>query len=357
MNEATQELGAGDIDARIEAALNPQDAQEPQEQPKDAAPEVEETEVQETEVKDETPEKEKEEKASDETEDAIEEFELDADELAGLLGVEGENVFVNDEGEIAFKTKVDGEVGQAKLADLVKSYQLESHITKKSMQLAEERKAFEAEAQQKQNALAERLATVDQITQSAEQQLMREFEGIDWAGLKENDPGRYAAMYTDFAAKNQQLQQMKANASQIVEQAQQEQFQAEQAQRQKLYQEQNELLLAANPTWIDASTRQAETKQIIDYAKTVGFEESEVMNVLDHRVIRVLQDAAKATQAATKAEVVKKKVKRVPKIMRAGAKTNKESVEKSAQAKRVARLKRTGSDADLEAVLADRISL
>ena len=355
MNEATQ-TGAESIEARIAAALEePQDApaeEETSQEPEQSEPEqVEEAEAEsEEQTSEEEPEGE-----SETEEDAAEEYELDAEGLAEILGTEGDNVLIDEDGAISFKTKVDGETSTAKLADLVKSYQLEGHLNKKSMALADERKAFEAEVQTQQNALAERLAVVDQYTQRAEETLMREYKGVDWERLKTEDPGRYAQLQTDYGMAYNELQQIKGNASQVVEQARQEALKGEQAQRAKLYQEQNELLLAQNPGWADPQVRAADVARITEYAVSVGFTPDEIENVLDARVVRLLQDAAKASQVKTKADVVKKKVKRAPKIMKPGAKVSKSASAQQQAQKKLAKLKQSGDVHDLANILMDRI--
>ncbi len=364
MNEATQ-TGAESIEARIAAALddnnetpmNPQEPSEAEEkQPIDekAGEGSEEPEQPEdTESKEEESEGEE----TSEPEDAVEEYELDAGGLAEILGIEGEHVNVDDDGQITFRTKIDGEVSQAKLADLVKSYQLEGHLNKKSMSLAEERKAFEAEAQSQKQALMDRLEIADHMTQAAEKSLLQEYEAVKWDELKENDPGRYAAMQQDFGMRYQQIQQIKGGAAEIAQQAQQERLQQEQAQRNKLYQEQNELLLAANPSWNNPEIRQAETEKIVEYAKSVGFTDDEVVNVLDARVVRILLDAVKAKDTQSKVEVVKKKVKRVPKIMRPGSQANKQAQSQRNTEKKLTKLRKSGDDGALTDVLWDRISV
>jgi len=72
--------------------------------------------------------------------DAEETIQLDADQFAQLLGIDSEDVLVNDEGEIRFKTKVDGQEGDATPQDAHKRYQQDANLTNRGKKLAEAEK-------------------------------------------------------------------------------------------------------------------------------------------------------------------------------------------------------------------------
>ena len=50
---------------------------------------------------------------------------LEAEQLADLLGLDPDNLVVDDEGRVSLKTKVNGEESAATLKDVLKGYQLE----------------------------------------------------------------------------------------------------------------------------------------------------------------------------------------------------------------------------------------
>lgn len=352
MSEATQP-GAESIESRIEAAIFGDDAQEPEAVEAQAGEEAEAVSVDAEESEGEAQAEPDDETSEDqdEPEDATDEVELDAESLAGVLGLDADSVVIDDDGNISFKTKIDGDIGTAKLADLVKSYQIEGHLTKKSMALAEERKAFDSKMQEYQQQVAERLAVVDQYTSQAEQQLLAEYQSVNWQQLRNEDPGRYAQLQQDFGLKAQQLQQIKGNAAQFVAQEREKQQAAIAQQAQKMLQQEQELMLADNPSWADPKAMASEVSAMVELGKEHGFSEQEVRSIRDHRMIRLFKLAvagANATKAAQ--QISAKKVKKVPKVLRAGKQTT--QAEKSeVKAKSLRARVRKGDEAALDELL------
>ncbi len=340
--EATQ-VGAEDpIIAAIDERMSPVEIQE--------EPEANQEE---TEAVAETPEVETPEDIPED--EAVEEYELDAAAVASMLDIEEDSIAISDDGKISLNTKIDGESGRANLAELLKSYQLEGHVNKRSMELADQRKQFDTERETAVQAFNERLTVVDQLITQNENQILAEYQGINWAELEANDPGRFAAMQQKYGVRYQQVQQAKEQANQVLARQRQEMAQRQgQAQQQVLSQE-REALVAARPSWSDQAAFETDRAAIIDYGKTHGLTEEELMGITDHRFLLILDDARKVGQIQKKAEIAKKKVKRVPKVLKPGAAQSKQQQRKTKQSTLRQQVKKTGSIDDVAALLLDRM--
>jgi len=151
--DATNE-GASVKEAAMALLADEKALEEKQQEPTEDSPieESSETEVESGEV-----ESSEVETTEDSSEDAAEEDAesgegIDLDELRALI----------KDNDIPLTVKVDGNEAEVPLSDILKSYQSYQSVNNRSMQLAEERKAFEAESQQKLSLLEERATQMDQ---------------------------------------------------------------------------------------------------------------------------------------------------------------------------------------------------
>ena len=196
--------------------------------------------------------------------------------------------------ELPVTVKVGGKESQVKLAELLKSHQLESDYTQKTQQLAEQRRGFEqAQAQQRQ-AMQEHLQRAEGLANIAYQQLMGEFQGVDWNQLRATDPTNWAVKAQEFQLKNAAIQQQLGTIQQ----------QRQQLIAQSLPQE-REKMLQMVPEWQDPKNFESAREAISKYAPTRGITPAELGGLYDHRFMAILHDASRA--AALQAELTQLK--------------------------------------------------
>jgi thiol:disulfide interchange protein len=166
------------------------------EQPTEKEEDTQEAEVEETDV----------ELEAEETEET-EEVELAEEETEDESKIEDEEVV---EEEQTFTIKAAGEEKEVTLDELKKSYQLGSDYTKKTQEVAEQRKVIEQEAK----AIIEARKVRDdyaQKLQAVEQFLTGTNDSPeDLAAMKENDPIGYAVKVAEMTEKKEQLQQVQS---------------------------------------------------------------------------------------------------------------------------------------------------
>jgi hypothetical protein len=240
--------------------------------------------------------------------------------------------------------KIDGKEMQVPLADVLKSYQLEGHVNNKSIEVSNQKAALEQERQQWQQATQQALHQHQAMGNLALQMLNHDYQKIDWNSLRVNNPAEFAALQTEFGQRQQQIQ----GFLQQVDQAKQhETIQQQQARQQALAQE-NDKLLSARSEWRDPQAFSKARDQIAQYARSVGFQDAELSQIFDHRIMLVLDDAARyrALQAATPQAL--KQVRQAPPMAKPGSRVDSNpSVAKRQQV--MDRLGRNPRDQDAQA--------
>lgn len=308
-DEATTQQGVAqpaDVEARFEQAATGLMGQDPPSE-EDAAPEQAATEqdVAPEQKEDETP------------------TYADLDEFLAAQKVDPES-FRN----LNVKVKVDGKEEAIPLSDVIKSFQLERHVNNKSIQLSEQQKQLESHHQQAVQQLQQQFAQAQQVAQIAHQQLLHEYNAVDWNALRAQDPGQYAALHTEFQQRQGQIGQ----AMQAIQQQQDMQAQQQQQQLAATIEQQRQLMLEKNPEWRDQGKFTEARSSMMNYAKQIGFSDAELGQVFDHRLMRVLHDAAsyQALQAA-KPETLKR-IRQAPPMAKAGTRqtTDPQSVQREA---------------------------
>jgi hypothetical protein len=295
------------------------------EQPTEKEEDTQEAEVEETEVEPEA--EEVEEEAKEETEDDSE--------------IEDEEVV---EEEQTFTIKAAGEEKEVTLDELKKSYQLGSDYTKKTQEVAEQRKVIDQEAK----AIIEARKVRDEYAQrlkSVEEFLVGSNESKEnLAELKENDPIGYAVKVAEMTEKKEQLQLLQAEQQRIAQQQNSDRS----ANMQKYVEQEAQKLAQSLPEFSDNTKGEQVRNEIRNYGKKVGFTDEELSSVYDSRHVLVLHKAAQYDKLMAGKAGVKKKVANAPKMVKGGAKVKQSVTDK--QKKLQQRLLQTGDARDAASI-------
>ena len=244
--------------------------------------------------------------------------------------------------------KIDGKDVEVPLDELKKGYQRHADYTRKTMEVAETRKAAEAQAQQAQQ---ERI-TYAQNLQRMQAQLegaLQEQKETDWQALLNSDPVEYLRQQHQAQARQAALQENLAEQQKLAAY-----FQAEQAEAQKRHlEQQQEALLAKLPEWKDEAKAKADKSALRDYLLEQGFAAAEVSNVADARAVVMARKAMLYDKMIEKAKAATKKVATLPaKVERPGVGESQRLDKRSSAFQRLAR---SGSVEDAASVIAGLI--
>ena len=248
------------------------------------------------------------------------------------------------EEEQTFTIKAAGEEKEVTLDELKKSYQLGSDYTKKTQEVAEQRKVIEQEAK----AIIEARKVRDDYQtklQAIEQFLTGTNDNpAELTAMKENDPVGYAVKVAEMTEKKEQLQTVQAERARLAQEQQTE----SQAQMQKFVEQEQIKLAESLPEFSDKTKGEQVRNDIRSYGKKVGFTDEELSQVYDSRHVLVLHKAAQYDKLMAGKAGVKKKVAKAPKTVKSGAKVKQNVTD--IQKKQLKKLQQTGSARDAAAI-------
>lgn len=197
-----------------------------------------------------------------------------------------------DEG---LKLKVSKDAA-AKLKELREGALRQADYTRKTQELAEQRRAFQQEREQfgqlSESELAAR-AEVHSIDAA-----LKEYQQIDWRTWQERDPVNAAKAFTEY----QLLKDQRQVAAGKYSQAHTERTLQQQREAAERLQQGQEVLAKEIPGW-----GEDKAKALLDFGqKQLGFSAEELNAIDDPRVIVALHYASEGVQARTKQQAVQR---------------------------------------------------
>ena len=249
-----------------------------------------------------------------------------------------------------YKVIIDGEEVEVSLDELQKGYSRQSDYTRKTQQLAQQRK----EAEALQQDYAQRVQQLNQFAQQIQQQPdipepQWTSDPQAWERLRHEDPVQF--VLEKDAARDRQLARQERQQQMQYLQSEQQQLQQQQfaqhldTQRQQL----NELI----PAWSDKETAKAEKAELRKWASDAyGLTEQDLSQAYDARLVKILYDAWTANKTTSQAKQQLKKspestVKTAPKMGRNFTPTDEGA---SRLKKSMQRLQKSGKNQDAVAV-------
>ena len=331
----------GSVTEAQEALLGLMEPEEEKPQEEEAQP-TEEEESQ-PEGEDESFEEDSEEEAEEED---VEESEEESKETEG------------EEEEELYAVTVNGEEVAVSLDELLSGYSRQSDYTRKTQEIANDRKEMEslqgqynsqmATIQQERQHYMEALQGI--ITNSASG--LSKYSDVDWENLKETDPIEYVTKREELRQSQEKVQALQREQHQTHQRHQHE----AQNMRAQIVQEEFGKLVEKLPEWGEEDKQKEIASGIRSYASTQGFTEEELNSLVDHRSLLVLMKAQKYDKLQ-KSNVKSKKLKNKPRVIRAGAGTSTKRSDKSKRTAQMKRLQKTGKIKDASELFEDFIEI
>lgn len=204
-----------------------------------------------------------------------------------------------ESGESRYRVKVNGEELEVTLDELQKGYMMGKDYTQKTMHLSEQRKAIEA-----------KVAEIDASLNDARDVMNLEVDWLDSEEakeLREYDPDEYLKKFERIKTKVDKFQKLQSKRE---------------AERAAMYQQylakEQEQLRQKVPEWLDEATVQREYPKIAETLTKLGFHESELNAISDHRLMVLARKAMLWDQIQSQ-DISGKKVKAAPKSSSPGA--------------------------------------
>ena len=241
-----------------------------------------------TEEVEEQQEEQVEEVEEEAVEDVVEdEYDIDEDieETEEEVELDEQESFEEEEQPQVYSVKIDGQEQKVTLQELQQGYSRQQDYTRKTQELSQQRKDFEAQ----QAELAKKDAIYKELLPRMEQSLEGELANEpDWKSLYESDPIAYVREKDVWNEKKEKFKAVQAEQQRL----QQEQLTSQQAEIQKAVELGNQKLLEAVPEWKDADVALKEKQSIAKYAMDVlGYSQDEINQVYDYRALLGLRGA------------------------------------------------------------------
>lgn len=278
--------------------------------------------------------------------DKATEPQLSTSDLAKYLGIDEAALDLDEDGTVKLKTKVDGVEGAAKLQDLLKSYQLQEHVDKKSREASEREKALTVRQQEVEQHVAKRLEYAENLVNVAAQDMMREFQSINWPELEQINPGHAALLRQKFNDRQAQLRQVH---EQVEQNKQQMQYKAVESHRENIAKEAQKLTQMI-PEWSDPAVVQKESQEIRQWALKNGFEQQELDTLIGARHVAVLRAAMLNDKLRQSKPVIENRVRTAPKLVKPGQAPT-DTAEAQVRSLKQSVVKSGGKNGSLEAFL------
>ena len=236
-----------------------------------------------------------------------------------------------------YRVTVDGNEIEVTQDELLNGYSRQQDYTRKTQELANQRKTIEQQAQE----LQQRDAIYAQLLPKMEAQLKGELVNEpDWNSLYDDDPIAYVREKQIWDEKKEKLTAVSAEQQRL----QQEAYAQQQQQIAYIVQEGQQRILQIIPEWKNAEIASKEKSAIRDYGINVlGYSAQEMDAIYDYRALLGLRNAwlNSKTVEATK----KKPTQKAPaRVARPGSTSRKKSLAPAQRAKQV--LAKTGKVQD-----------
>jgi len=306
--EQSQELS---IEDRFQNLLAPEQEEPQQQDNEEEATEAEEVETQE----------------GDEPDEQVEAEEEEAEPDLVEIEVDGESYKVPE----ALKDKI----------------MLQADYTRKTQEVAEQRKAVEqAQAQLQVQAQLQQQSLAEYARLTAINDQLQQYNQVDWNALYDSDPAEFVRLKEG----RRDLIDQYNGLNNAIAQQQQQQIAKQQEITLQAIQEGQKVLAREIPSW---NTDLAKTLNTFAVEK-FGFTTDEVNSVIDPRVVKLLHTAYLYNKQVSNKPITDKRVANLPKVSKPGSKNTQANIATSREQEARKALKKSGSIDAMQAVLMAR---
>lgn len=250
--------------------------------------------------------------------------------------------------DLTVKVKVDGEEMEVSLAELRNGYSRTSDYTRKAQALAEERKAFQSEAE----TIRQERAQYAELLPLLQQQLMQQASAEpDWDSLYNEDPIEAARLERQWRKSREEqsyrLQAIQAEQQRLAQEAATDQARAIQA----FVEAERAKLPDVIPEWKNQETMVREAKELRDWAIAQGLTEQEVDSLRQASHVALIRKAMLYDKGKTRVQQSKNAPKKSGKVIRPGSSGSQVDGRQTDVKRASQRLARSGRISDAAALL------
>ncbi|MCC2626385.1 MAG: hypothetical protein K0S14_35 [Thermomicrobiales bacterium] len=203
-----------------------------------------------------------------------------------------------------FKVKVDGKEEEVTLEELAKGYSRTADYTRKTQEVAQHRKALEAEtvaARQERAQLAQNLKLIEQAVAEITPQ------EPNWEKLRTEHPNEFPKVWAEWQQGEKDRAELSRQRAEAERKVAEDQFAA----RQERIKVEQEKLVTAIPAWKDEKVMASDKKMIQEYAESLGYTLEDLKGIDDHRPLVLMREAALYRRSQAKKPTLIKQIESV----------------------------------------------
>ena len=243
------------------------------------------------------------------------------------------------------KVKVNGQEFEVTLDELRNGYSRDADYRRKTEELSYEKKQFMSESEKQRQDYSAKLNEANQMLSVAQQQLNQEINSADLEKLYEEDPTEAARIEHRLRKKQERI-----NSAVAKNQAEQKkQFDG-------FLKDQQIKLVSKMPEFNDPEKASKLKSSMKTTLNAYGFNDTEVSQVYDHRIVMLVNDAMKYRNLQKAKPNIAKKITKPGKVFTSGVEQTKSDVTLKARKDKLSRLKKTGSHKDAASIFLDMIN-
>ena len=247
--------------------------------------------------------------------------------------------------ETTYKVKVAGQEYDVTLDELRNGYSRDADYRRKTEELSYDKKIFAAESEKQRQDYSTKLNEANQMLSVAQQQLNAEINSADLEKLYDEDPTEAARIEHRLKRKQEKLNQAMLKT------------QSEQKQQLRNYiDDQKKKLVTKMPEFNDKSKASQLATSMKDLMNGYGFNDNEISQVYDHRVVMLVNDALKYRNLQNAKPNLAKKITKPGKVFSSGVKQSKADINFKARKEKLSRLKKSGSVKDATSIFLEMIN-
>lgn len=282
-------------------------------------------------------------------EDSKDATEVEAEEPSGPITIEDLAKHHEVETDALFDNltvpvKVDGKTESVTLRDLTKGYASQSENSRRANSLIAEKKQWDTVRQTEEKKARESVAVLTTVLQSLQGRLIAKAPD---PSLRTSDPDEYTRQYTAHVASREEFQRLWAPVTGIMTK-----LQREQQQRLNTFKtEQQAVIRSKHPEFFHEKTRDAKERELVEYATSKGFTDSDLEQLIDARMFDVMVDALNGHAVKSGKALGEKKAKPIASILKPGRGSDVKAPVRAEVKSNLARLQQTGSVSDAARLL------
>ena len=202
-----------------------------------------------------------------------------------------------------------------------------------------------SESEKQRQDYSSKLNELNQLMSVAQEQLNAEINSADLDKLYEEDP-------TEAARVERRLKRKQDKLNQAVQKTQSEQ----QNQFESFLQDQQKKLTLKMPEFSDPAKSSQLKNNMRSYLTSYGFNDQEIAQVYDHRIVMLVNDAMKYRNMQNSKPNLAKKITKPGKVFSSGVKKDKADLNFTKRKEKLGRLKKTGSIKDATSIFLDMVN-